>query len=104
MYKFVVGEISSARKNDWYLKDENPYAVWEGEELVTEICYVHSWCTADEYLRDHVDVDWGSIAWKGNQEEIANLFKFCRWDCAKLSVLEKNKDYAVVFIESAGEF
>lgn len=104
MYKIVVGNISSARILDWFQKDENPYAVWEGETLVLQVCNVASWRTADEFLRDHVDVDWGSVAWRANKQELARLFVACRWDTSKLQALENEKDYAVVFIESAGEF
>ena len=104
MYKFVVGEISSARKKNWFANDENPYTVWEGENLVTEMCCVDSWRTADKFLRDHVDVDWGSVAWRANKQELSRLFRTCRWDSSKLQALEDQKDYAVIFIESAGEF
>ena len=104
MYKIVVGNISSTRLLDWFQKDENPYAVWEGPILVSAECNVASWRTADEFLRDHVDVDWGSVAWRANKQEISTFFDSCRWDLAPLKVLEPNVDYAGVFIESAGEF
>ena len=104
MYKIVVGDISKSRLLDWFQKDENPYAVWEGPLLVSAVCNVASWRTADEFLRDHIDVDWGSVAWRADKQELTKLFSTCRWDVSKLQVLEDKKDYAVVFIESAGEF
>ena len=104
MYKIIVGHISPARILDWFQKDENPYAVWKGEVLVSEVCNVASWRTADGFLRDRVDVDWGSVAWKANKQELTRLFHTCRWDASGLQSLDDEKDYAVVFIESAGEF
>lgn len=104
MYKIMVGQISPARILDWFQKDENPYAVWEGEVLVSEVCNVASWRTADKFLRDHIDVDWGSVAWRANKQELTNFFEDCRWDLVQLETLEPDADYAVVFIESAGEF
>ena len=99
MYKLIVGKISSDRKADWFRKDENPYAVWEGNSLVEQICIGSTWVTADEMLRDHVDVDWGSIAWHATKAELTRLFDVCRLDTSSLKVLQSTKDYAVVFIE-----
>lgn len=99
MYKLIVGKISSEREADWFLKDENPYAVWEGNSLVEQICIGSTWVTADEMLRDHVDVDWGSIAWHANKAELTRLFDVCRLDTSSLKALQSAKDYAVVFIE-----
>lgn len=104
MYQFIIGEISEERQKNWENGEQNPYAVCKGEYLVVERCYVNSWCDADRFLRDHVDIDWGSIAWKGNREELIKLFTNCRWDTKRLDALKTDKDYAVVFIESAGEF
>ena len=33
MYRLIVGKISQEREADWFRKDENPYAVWEGKSL-----------------------------------------------------------------------
>lgn len=99
MYKLIVGKISPEREADWFRKDENPYAVWEGKSLVEHICIGSTWVTADEMLRDHVDVDWGSIAWHANKVELTRLFEVCRLDASSLKVLEAAKDYVVVFIE-----
>ena len=104
MYKIVVGNSSAKWQADWFCGDDNPYSICQGDYLITEICYVDAWCFADKYLRDHVDVDWGSFAWRANRDELEQLFTTLRWDTARLHILEHNKDYAVVFIESAGEF
>ena len=56
--------------------------------------------TADEMLRDHVDVDWGSIAWRANKAELLRFFEVCKLNVSSLKQLEPAKDYAVVFIEA----
>ena len=104
MYKIVVGRISSSRILNWFQKNENPYGVWEGTTLVWQVCNVATWRTADEFLRDHVDVDWGSVAWRANKQEITRFFETCHWNLTQLEILEPDVDYAVVFIESAGDF
>ena len=100
MYKFVVGTISQQRKENWFCKNDNPYAVWEGAALVERTCCIGSWCIASEHLRDQVNVDWGSIAWRGTREEITELFAACNLQSDGLEQLQENTDYAVVFIES----
>lgn len=100
MYKLIVGNISSERQIDWFRKDENPYAVWEGTAIAEETCIGSTWVTADEILRDHVDVDWGSIAWRANKAELIRFFEVCELNISSLKQLEPAKDYAVVFIEA----
>ena len=100
MYKILIGTISAQRREDWFRKDEDPYGVWEGRALVETICTIGTWTIADEILRDRVDVDWGSIAWKGNLREIGALFRAAKLDISILHVLERESDYAVVFLET----
>lgn len=100
-YKIYVGEISPERKEDWFCKDDNPYRVCTGEPVIKQYCAGGDWSIADRLLRDHVDVDWGSMAWRANKDEIRAFFEECRLDCASITALKKEKDYAVVFIECA---
>ena len=100
MYRIIVGHISPKRQADWYCKDDDPYAVWEGEPLVQVVCTGGVWATADEMLRERVDVDWGSIAWKANREEVTRFFRVCGLRTADLEQLREKEVYAVVFIES----
>lgn len=100
MYKLIVGNISPARREDWFRKDENPYAVWDGIPLGEEICTGGVWMTADEMLRDRVNIDWGSIAWKANKEELLPFFEVCKLNTSLLDGLSESIDYAVVFIET----
>ena len=99
MYKLVVGKISDARKKNWNLKDENPYSVWEGKPISAQVCSISALSSADYCLRSRIDVNWGSVAWKGNRKEIRRLFEAERLDPAPLDQLERWKDYAVIFIE-----
>jgi len=99
MYKMIVGEISRQRKEKWDLKSDNPYSVWDGKAFAAEVCRISALSSADYCLRNRLDVDWGSVAWKGNAREIRRLFEAERLDATGLNRLEADKDYAVVFIE-----
>lgn len=100
MYKIYIGEISQQRREDWFRKDENPYNLWDGKPLAEVICIGSTWVTADEMLRDRVYVDWGSIAWRANKNELTRLVEVCKFDTVSLEQLNPSKDYAVVFLET----
>lgn len=99
MYKLVVGQISSARRKNWNLIDDNPYSVWEGKALTAQVCSISALSSADYCLRSRIDVDWGAVAWKGNRKEIQRLFEAERLDLKPLEQLKGWGDYAVIFIE-----
>ena len=99
MYKMIVGEIGSMRKNKWDLKNDNPYSVWDGKPFAAETCRISALSSADYCLRSRVDVDWGSVAWKGNAREIRRLFEAERLNSTGLKDLKEGKDYAVLFLE-----
>lgn len=97
MYKIIVGEISRAGRQKWDIPNHNPCSLWNGKTLAASDCRISALSSADYCLRDRVDVDWGSIAWKGNDREIHRLFEAERLDKSGLESLEENKDYAVLF-------
>ena len=99
MYKMIVGEIGSMRKHKWDIRNDNPYAVWDGKPFAAEPCRISALSSADYCLRERVDVDWGSVAWKGNAGEIQRLFEAERLDVSRLRDLKPGKDYAVLFLE-----
>ena len=99
MYKIVVGNISRKRKENWKLEDHNPYSVWDGSPLAAQNCRISALSSADYLLRERVDVDWGSVAWKGTKEEITRLFRAEELDEQPLLPLQSGCDYAVIFIE-----
>ena len=101
MYKMIVGEIGSMRKDRWDVKNDNPYSVWDGKPFAAENCRISALSSADYCLRNRVDVDWGSVAWKGNAQEIQRLFEAERLDGSGLKDLKPGKDYAVLFLEIA---
>ncbi len=98
MYRMIVGEIGNVRKEKWNIKNDNPYAVWDGTPFAAEKCRISALSSADYCLRSRVDVDWGSVAWKGNEKEIRRLFEAERLDLSGLKDLKPEKDYAVVFL------
>ena len=99
MYKMIVGEIGKQRQENWNVKNDNPYAVWEGTPYSEETCRISALSSADYCLRNRVDVDWGSVAWKGTAKEIRRLFEAERLDASGLKALQPGKDYAVLFLE-----
>ena len=100
MYKIIVGEIAEKRRENWFCADENPYGVWDGKALVETNCYIGTWTVADGLLRDRVDVDWGSNAWKGEKAELIRFFEAAGLNGLLLDALTPEKDYAVVFLET----
>ena len=99
MYKMIVGEIGRMRREKWDVKNDNPYSVWDGKPFAAETCRISALSSADYCLRDRVEVDWGSIAWKENAGEIRRLFEAERLDASGLKTLENGRDYAVLFLE-----
>lgn len=99
MYKIIVGNISHRRKKNWFVRDHNPYSVWDGQALSAQECRISALSSADYCLRDRNEVDWGSIAWKGKRSEIERLFRAEGLDTAFLGKLRNGKDYAVMFLE-----
>ena len=101
MSKMIVGEISRPRREKWDLKSDNPYSVWDGKAYAAENCRISALSSADYCLRNRLDVDWGSVAWKGTATEIRRLFEAERLNDTGLHSLEEGKDYAVLFLEIA---
>ena len=101
MYKMIVGEISRRRKDRWDIPCDNPYDIWDGKAYAAETCRISALSSADFCLKDRMDVDWGSVAWKGTATEIRRLFEAERLNDTGLHSLEEGKDYAVLFLEIA---
>lgn len=100
MYRLIVGKISAERQADWFRSDDNPYSVWDGDALIRITCTIGTPVSADEYLRDRVNVDWGSVAWKANKQELTRFFHAQKFNLSALKALAPGTDYAVVFIET----
>ena len=100
MYRIHVGRISEARKRNWYMKDDNPYAVTEGKLINEGSCTIDGIHACMKHLRDEVQIDWGSWAYKGNRQEIKALYRDLRWRCEVPDDIIPDEDYAFVFIES----
>ena len=103
MYKIVVGSISAARKNNWELVNPNPYSVWDGKPLAVCNCRISALSSADYCLRSRIEVDWGTVAWKGRPEEIRRLFVAELLEEELLSGLREGEEYAVIFLEFCWE-
>lgn len=100
MYRIEIGKISKAREQNWHLNDENPYEVIEGKAMYSRSCDIYGINDCQKCLRDEVQIDWGSWAFKANREELEALFKTLQWGFGLLNKrLVDGEDYAVVFIE-----
>ena len=98
MYKMIVGEIGRQRREKWDIQNDNPYSVWDGKPYAAEVCRISALSSADYCLRERVEVDWGSIAWKGRPDQIRRVFEAERLDASGLEALHPEKDYAVLFL------
>ena len=100
MYRISIGEISKDRVKNWNLGDDNPYAVIKGKAMYSKTCDIYGIMDCQKYLRDKIQIDWGSWAFKADRKELEDLFKRRNWGFGLLDKrLENGKDYAVVFIE-----
>lgn len=102
MYRIEIGIISPARMNNWYSDDDNPYDVIEGKAMYSRSCNIYGITDCQKCLREEVQIDWGSWAFKADRKELEKLFKTLHWGFGLLDKrLEDYKEYAVVFIEEA---
>ena len=101
MYSVYYGEISDARKENWDNGEENPYNVLNSNKKISPVgC---SWMDflpiARRLLRDEIQVDWGSFAWKANKSDILKLRKECNVTLEDAEFLKSGVEYGVVFVE-----
>lgn len=100
MCRCVYGELSNQRKENWYHDDENPFIILKWEKRIYSAEGIGFPSLATQYLRDRVQIDWGSFAWKASKEELLHFAD--RISCGELEdpdCLEDGIEYGVVFIE-----
>ena len=100
MYRCVYGELSNQRKENWYHDDENPFIVLKWEKRIHCADGIAFPSLATNYLRERVQIDWGSFAWKANKAEL--LYFVDQLSCGKLEdsgCLQDGIEYGVVFIK-----
>ena len=100
-YRIYYGEITAKGEGAWNKKETSPFAILEKDLTFS---FPDSWvgflAWARSELRDEVQVDWASFAWKCYGKDLQELKKN-RPNCEIESYdeIEPEKEYGVVFIE-----
>lgn len=102
-YSIYCGLISSSRKENWDNGDTDPYSVIEGNTYeITCMNWMKFLSVAKACLKDQIQIDWGSFAWKGYKKDIDNLIAAMGSDILQSpKYLSSQHEYAVVFIEES---
>lgn len=102
-YRVYYGEISEGGRSAWDEKEISPFDVLK-ENL--DIEHLPNWISflgwARRNLRDEVQIDWGSFAWRCCGSDLQKLMEEdpgCRIE--GYDKIEPEKEYGVVFIEMA---
>jgi len=69
MCSAYFGELCDERKQEWYYKDDNPYAVLRTSIELDRKGHKLLSC-GQEYFSERIQIDWGSFAWKSTEEQI----------------------------------
>ena len=100
MCRCSYGELSNQRRENWYDDDDNPFVVLKWEKKIHCLEGITFPSVANRYLRDCVQIDWGSFAWKATREELLTLTKHLSGGRLEDSrCLKDGIEYGVVFIE-----
>lgn len=101
MYRIYYGELSEARKEKWDNEEDNPYAVLTWTKKISSNDWIGFLANARKYLREEIQIDWGSFAWKATGNELMNLNNV-RGICVEgVKKLDSYGEYGVVFIEES---
>ena len=100
-YCFLYGEISEAGKQVWDGKEISPFDILSKNR---DIKCIGSWMDALGWarkdLREEVQVDWGSFAWKCFGRDLQKLAeRKPRCVIEDFEDIAPEKEYGVVFIE-----
>ena len=100
---FIVcyGEISESRKENWDNGEENPYDVLVANKKISGYDWMSFLASARTYLKEEIQIDWGSYAWKGCKSDILKLKKDWHAKLEDETFLEEDVEYGVVFIEES---
>lgn len=99
MYTIYYGELSESRKETWDTGEDNPYQVLQDTRKISANDWMGFLGVARKHLREEIQIDWGSFAWKATKNELINLCKVPGISARGVKSLEADKEYGVVFIE-----
>ena len=67
VFRVYYGEISESRKENWDNGEKNPYDVLVSNKKISGYDWMSFLTIARKCLKDEIQIDWGSFAWKGNE-------------------------------------
>lgn len=101
VFRVYYGEISESRKENWDNGKENPYDVLASNKKISGYDWMSFFAIARRYLKDEIQIDWGSFAWKGCKSDILKLKKDWHAKLEDETFLKEDVEYGVVFIEES---
>lgn len=99
MYSVYYGELSEARKEKWNNGEDNPYDILVKNKKISGYDWIKFLSIARQILKEEIQIDWGSFAWKGSKDDILKLKKEWRAKLEDEKFLKEDIEYGVVFIE-----
>ena len=99
MFRVYYGEIAESRKEKWDNGEENPYDVLAWNKKISGYDWMSFLATARKVLKDEIQIDWGSFAWKASKADILKLKREWNATLEDQKILKENVEYGVVFIE-----
>lgn len=101
LYTIYYGEISAVRKAKWNNGEDNPYDVLECNKKISCTNWISFLAAARKYLKDEIQIDWGSYAWKGTKDDILKLCKAINGEVQDSKNLKDCIEYGIIFIEES---
>lgn len=99
MFSVYYGELSESRKETWDNGEDNPYSVLAWNKKISGYDWMSFLATARKVLKDEIQIDWGSFAWKAGKADILKLKREWNATLENQKMLKENVEYGVVFIE-----
>ncbi len=101
VFSVYYGEISESRKENWDNGEENPYDVLIANKKISDYDWISFLSIARTYLKEEIQIDWGSYAWKGCKADILKLKREWHAKLEDETSLKEDVEYGVVFIEES---
>ena len=98
MSDIYYGKIKTDRIATW-TKNNDPYDILENKIRVNRL---GGWDFVDKakvLFTDETQVDWGSFAYKCNQEQLRQLVEQTKCEIDGLDDMDATAEYGIVFIE-----
>lgn len=98
---YLFGEISTECKNDWSpSSSDDPLELFTGKPKALAGDYFLSvvWGVADRILKEKMQFDWGTIAYRGNRNDFSRFFAEIGYDEGD-AMLRPGIEYVLATVE-----